>query len=65
MIVTTEIMELKYLDSVCKSSDILQIGSRNMQNYPLLTECAKTKMPIMLKTLWEFFESWLGAAEIF
>ena len=48
LIVTTEIMELKYLDQLCNSTDIIQIGSRNMQNYPLLTECAKTKMPIML-----------------
>ena len=64
LIVTTEIMELKYLDSVCKSSDILQIGSRNMQNYPLLTECAKTKMPIMLKRHYgSSLRDWLGAAE--
>ena len=41
--VITEIMELKYLDKICEVIDILQIGSRNMQNFPLLTECARTE----------------------
>ena len=57
-------MELKYLDQLCNSTDIIQIGSRNMQNYPLLTECAKTKMPIMLKRHYgSSLRDWLGAAE--
>ena len=35
-----------------------------MQNYPLLTECAKTKMPIMLKRHYgSSLRDWLGAAE--
>lgn len=64
LIVTTEIMEQKYLDDICKSTDIIQIGSRNMQNYPLLTECAKTQMPIMLKRHYgSSLRDWLGAAE--
>ncbi len=64
LIVTTEIMELKYLDKICDSTDIIQIGSRNMQNYPLLTECAKTGMPIMLKRHYgSSLRDWLGAAE--
>ena len=64
LIVTTEIMELKYLDDICNSTDIIQIGSRNMQNYPLLTECAKTQMPIMLKRHYgSSLRDWLGAAE--
>ena len=40
--VITEIMEEKYLDLICDTADILQIGSRNMQNFPLLTKCAKS-----------------------
>ena len=32
--IITEIMEEKYLDLVSNAADILQIGSRNMQNYP-------------------------------
>ena len=64
LVVTTEIMELKYLDKLCSSTDIIQIGSRNMQNYPLLTECAKTSMPIMLKRHYgSSLRDWLGAAE--
>jgi 3-deoxy-7-phosphoheptulonate synthase len=64
LIATTEIMELKYLEDICNSTDIIQIGSRNMQNYPLLTECAKTQMPIMLKRHYgSSLRDWLGAAE--
>ena len=58
--IITEIMEEKYLDLVSNVADILQIGSRNMQNYPLITACAKTKKPIMIK---RHYGSWLGAAE--
>jgi len=42
----------------------LQIGTRNMQNYPLLTACAKTGKPIMLKRGYgASLRDWLGAAE--
>ena len=49
MKVVTEITELQYLDRVCKTADILQIGSRNMQNLELLREVALTRKPIILK----------------
>ena len=42
-------MEEKFIPLVSEVADILQIGSRNMQNYPFLSECAKTQKPIMLK----------------
>ncbi len=62
--VITEIMEEKYLDLICDATDILQIGSRNMQNFPLLTECAKSGKPIMLKRHYgASLRDWLGAAE--
>lgn len=62
--VITEIMEERYLDDVCEVADILQIGSRNMQNYPLLVECARSKKPIMLKRHYgASLRDWLGAAE--
>jgi len=62
--VITEVMEEKYLDIICEVADILQIGSRNMQNFPLLTACAKTKKPIMLKRHYgASLRDWLGAAE--
>ena len=57
-------MEEKYLDLICDTADILQIGSRNMQNFPLLTECAKSGKPIMLKRHYgASLRDWLGAAE--
>ena len=57
-------MEEKYIDLVSSVADILQIGSRNMQNYPFLTACAKTQKPIMLKRHYgSSLRDWLGAAE--
>lgn len=62
--VITEIMEERYLDQVCEVADILQIGSRNMQNFPLITACAKTQKPIMIKRHYgASLRDWLGAAE--
>lgn len=62
--IITEIMEERYLDLVCDTADILQIGSRNMQNFPFLTACAKTQKPIMLKRHYgASLRDWLGAAE--
>ena len=62
--IITEIMEEKYLDLVSNVADILQIGSRNMQNYPLITACAKTKKPIMIQSHYgSSLRDWLGAAE--
>ena len=62
--VITEVMEEKYLDKVCDVADILQIGTRNMQNFPFLTECAKTQKPIFLKRHFgASLRDWLGAAE--
>tara|TARA_X000000950_G_scaffold289548_1_gene415453 strand:- start:20852 stop:21745 length:894 start_codon:yes stop_codon:yes gene_type:complete len=62
--VITEVMEERFLPIICETSDILQIGSRNMQNFPLLTACAKTKKPIMLKRHYgSSLRDWLGAAE--
>ena len=62
--IITEIMEEKYIPLVAEMTDIIQIGSRNMQNYPLITACAKTKKPIMLKRHYgASLRDWLGAAE--
>lgn len=62
--IITELMEEKYLDAVCRVTDIIQIGSRNMQNYPLITESAKSGKPIMLKRHYgASLRDWLGAAE--
>jgi len=62
--IITEVMEEKYIELVSSVADILQIGSRNMQNYPFLTACAKTGKPIMLKRHYgSSLRDWLGAAE--
>tara|TARA_X000000950_G_scaffold284010_1_gene386180 strand:+ start:10540 stop:11424 length:885 start_codon:yes stop_codon:yes gene_type:complete len=64
LLVITEVMEERFLDAVCESADILQIGSRNMQNYPLITEAAKTQKPLMIKRGYgSSIRDWLGAAE--
>ncbi len=62
--VITEVMEEKYIPLIAEVADILQIGSRNMQNFPFLTACAKTGKPIMLKRHYgASLRDWLGAAE--
>ena len=62
--IITEVMEEKYLDIICDVADILQIGSRNMQNYPLITAAARTNKPIMIKRHYgASLRDWLGAAE--
>ena len=62
--IITEVMEEKYIELIAGVADIIQIGSRNMQNYPLLTACAKTGKPIMLKRHYgASLRDWLGAAE--
>tara|TARA_B100000945_G_C20425322_1_gene620199 strand:+ start:4909 stop:5811 length:903 start_codon:yes stop_codon:yes gene_type:complete len=62
--VVTEITEIKFLDRVCQTADILQIGSRNMQNLELLKEAAQTNYPIILKRHFgASLRDLLGAAE--
>src|SRR5438034_293664 len=49
---------------VCEYADILQIGTRNMQNYMLLDEVGRTNKPVMLKRgMSATIEEWLLAAE--
>lgn len=62
--VVTEVMEISKIDIVAANCDMLQIGTRNMQNYPLLTEVGKTGMPVMLKRGFGCsLRDWLMAAE--
>jgi 3-deoxy-7-phosphoheptulonate synthase len=62
--VITEVMEEKYIEPIAEVADILQIGTRNMQNFPFLTACAKTGKPIMLKRHFGCsLRDWLGSAE--
>ena len=62
--VVTELTEIQFIDRVCKTADILQIGSRNMQNLELLREVSKTGLPIILKRHFgSSLRDFLGAAE--
>ena len=62
--IITEVMEERYIPLIAEVADILQIGSRNMQNFPFLTACAKTGKPVMLKRHYgASLRDWLGAAE--
>lgn len=62
--VISEIMEERFLPLANDLVDIIQIGSRNMQNYPFLQACARTGKPIMLKRHYgASLRDWLGAAE--
>ncbi len=45
----TEVMNTSDVELVSKYADMLQIGARNMQNYPLLCEAGKSKKPVLLK----------------
>jgi len=47
--VVTEVMDTRQVELVCEYADILQVGSRNMHNFPLLKEVGKAKIPVMLK----------------
>jgi 3-deoxy-7-phosphoheptulonate synthase len=60
----TEVMEPSQVEVVAKHSDILQVGTRNMQNYSLLTAVGKAGKPVMLKRgFGATIEEWLMAAE--
>ncbi|MBM3945228.1 MAG: 3-deoxy-7-phosphoheptulonate synthase [SAR202 cluster bacterium] len=49
MPIITEVMSQRDVELVAKYADVLQIGARNMQNYNLLDEVGRTRVPIMLK----------------
>jgi 3-deoxy-7-phosphoheptulonate synthase len=64
MPVITEVMDVRDVETVCEYADILQIGTRNAQNYNLLREVGKTRTPVMLKRgMSARIEEWLQAAE--
>jgi 3-deoxy-7-phosphoheptulonate synthase len=47
--IITEIMDTRDLERVEQYADCLQIGSRNMQNFALLKEVGRSRLPVMLK----------------
>jgi 3-deoxy-7-phosphoheptulonate synthase len=62
--IVTEVMDPRLVETVSEYADMLQIGSRNMQNYPLLIEAGKSGKPVLLKRgMAASLCEWLGAAE--
>ena len=49
MPVVTEVMNPREVDLVVRYADVLQIGARNMQNFPLLKEVGQAPKPVLLK----------------
>ena len=47
--IVTELLDVNDLDAVVAAADVLQIGSRNMQNYALLKAVGRTRTPVLLK----------------
>ena len=62
--VVTEVMDTRHVEMVSEYADMLQVGSRNMQNYPLLKEVGMTRKPVLLKRgMMATIEEFLLAAE--
>ncbi len=62
--IVTEVLNPQEVELVAGHTDILQVGARNMQNFPLLREVGRSKKPVMLKRgLAATVEEWLMAAE--
>ncbi len=64
LLVVTEVLDQHTISEVAENCDILQVGSRNMQNYSLLRELGRLKKPVLLKRgMSATIEEWLMAAE--
>lgn len=62
--VVTEVVNTQEVEMVASYADMLQIGSRNMQNFALLTEAGKSKRPVVLKRGFSCtITEWLTAAD--
>ena len=47
--IVTELMDPREVETVLKYADVIQIGTRNMQNFQLLSEVGKVERPVLLK----------------
>ena len=62
--VVTEVVDPHDVSLVSKYADILQVGARNMQNFPLLTRIGKSKRPVIIKRGFSCtVTEWLAAAD--
>ena len=62
--IVTEVMSVREVELIARYADVLQIGTRNAQNFMLLEEAGRTGKPILLKRgLASQIEDWVLAAE--
>jgi 3-deoxy-7-phosphoheptulonate synthase len=62
--IVTELMDTEHAAAVEEAVDIIQIGTRNMQNFSLLKRVSQTRKPVLLKRgMSATLEEWLMAAE--
>jgi 3-deoxy-7-phosphoheptulonate synthase len=62
--IVTEVMDTDSVDAIEHAADIIQIGTRNMQNFSLLKRVSRTTKPVLLKRgMAATLEEWLMAAE--
>ncbi|HCU73072.1 MAG TPA: 3-deoxy-7-phosphoheptulonate synthase [Chloroflexi bacterium] len=62
--VITEVLDPRHVDVVADHADVLQVGTRNAQNYVLLRELGTCEKPIMLKRgMGNTIDEWLMCAE--
>lgn len=62
--IVTEVMDVEMADRVAEVADVLQVGTRNMQNYSLLRKLGTVRKPVLLKRgMAATVEEWLLAAE--
>lgn len=62
--VVTELMDTENADAVEEAVDVIQIGTRNMQNFALLKRVGLARKPVLLKRgMSATLEEWLMAAE--
>src|SRR5215207_4406133 len=62
--IVTELMDTEHAAAVEEAVDVIQIGTRNMQNFSLLKRVSQTRKPVLLKRgMSATLEEWLMAAE--
>ena len=62
--IVTEVMDTEQVDIVAETADMVQIGTRNMQNFSLLKKVAGCNRPVLLKRgMSATLDEWLMAAE--
>jgi 3-deoxy-7-phosphoheptulonate synthase len=62
--IVTELMDVRQLDAILEVADMIQLGTRNMQNFDLLREVGRAGTPVLLKRgMASTIDEWLMAAE--